>query len=158
MRLTKPIVLMLTLVLILSAVTPVFAEDPRPDPGNGTSGIIPQNIGTAEATMIVNFSPRTGFAGGLGLLLRYHFLALDRWQPYVEGGAGFLGLALDLADQADGFAFQPQGGVGLLYAITPRTSVEFGTRFHHISNAFTQEPNGGIDTFQILFGATHRFE
>lgn len=112
----------------------------------------------AEATLIVNFRPHSGVAGGLGLLLRYRFLALERWQPYVEGGAGFLGLDLDLADQADGFAFQPQGGVGLLYTLSPRTHLELGTRFHHVSNAFTREPNGGIDTFQVLIGVTHAFE
>jgi len=112
----------------------------------------------AEATLIVNFEPHTGVAGGLGLLLRYHFLSLGPWRPYIEGGAGFLGLDLDLADQVDGFAFQPQGGVGLLYAMSPRTSVELGTRFHHISNAFTRSPNGGIDSMQVLFGVTHHFD
>ncbi len=112
----------------------------------------------AEATLIVNFSPHTGFAGGLGLLLRYDFLALGPWRPYVEGGAGFLSLDLDLVDQADGFAFQPQGGAGLAFQYSPQTSVELGTRFRHISNAYMREPNAGIDSIQILFGVTHHFE
>lgn len=60
MKFTKIVVLVLTFVLVMTAVTPVFAQDPRPDPGKGTSEIVPQNIGTAAAAMIVEYIDQGG--------------------------------------------------------------------------------------------------
>ena len=111
----------------------------------------------AEPTVIINFEPRFGHAGGLGLLLRYTFQAHEHFQPWFQVGAGFLGLDLDIADQADGFAFMPQLGFGLNYRINRHHSVDLGFRYHHISNAFTQDPNGGIDTCQLLLGYGYHF-
>ena len=112
----------------------------------------------AEGTLLVNFSPQTGVAGGLGLLLRYQLL---RWQPlvpHIEVGAGVIGLAFDLVDQADGLAFIPQGGVGIGYRVSPRLSLDLAWRFQHISNAYTHLPNGGIDSSQILLGLAYRLQ
>ncbi len=111
----------------------------------------------SELTAMINFSPRDGWAGGLGLLLRYDFLALGRLQPYAQVGAGFLYLDYEIVDQADGFAFMPQLGAGLRWQLSPRHSFELGWRYHHISNAYTNEPNGGIDTMQILAGYAYHF-
>jgi opacity protein-like surface antigen len=112
----------------------------------------------AEGTLFVNFEPRSGVAGGLGLLLRYDFRGAGKAYPYVQAGAGVIGLDFDLADQDDGFAFIPQGGVGLVYRLSDRISFDLGVRFHHISNAYTHAPNGGIDTLQFLAGAAYHFE
>lgn len=111
-----------------------------------------------EATLLVNFEPRSGVAGGLGLLLRYGFLGAGRTYPYLQGGAGVIGLDFDLADQADGLAFIPQAGVGLIHRLGDRFSLDFGFRFHHISNAYTQSPNGGIDTLQVLLGVAYQLD
>jgi len=111
----------------------------------------------AEGNILVNFEPRTGVAGGLGLLLRYSLTRWDPLIPYIQAGAGPISLGFGLYEQADGLAFIPQIGVGLVYRISPHISLDLGTRFHHISNAYTQRPNGGIDTMQILLGAAYRF-
>jgi len=111
----------------------------------------------AEATILVNFAPRSGVAGGLGLLLRYSLTRWDPVIPYVQAGAGVIGLDFDLAKQADGLAFIPQAGLGLVYRLDPHLSFDLGFRFHHISNANTQNPNGGIDTLQVLAGAAYHF-
>ena len=111
----------------------------------------------AEATILVNFAPRSGVAGGLGLLLRYSLTRWDPIIPYVQAGAGVIGLDFDLAKQADGLAFIPQAGLGLVYRQGPHLSFDLGFRFHHISNAETKNPNGGIDTLQVLAGAAYHF-
>ena len=112
----------------------------------------------AEGTLLVNFEPRSGVAGGVGLLLRYDFREAERVRPYVQAGLGLLGLDFDLADQDDGFAFTVQGGAGLVYRWSDRISFDWGVRFHHISNAYTAAPNGGIDTLQLLVGAAYHFD
>ena len=110
-----------------------------------------------EPSVIVNFEPRTGAAGGAAAMLRYE---LTRWggtRPFLEGGAGIIGLDFDLFDQADGLAFNPTAGLGVSHRLGSRWSVELSCRFQHISNAFTKEPNGGIEAFQYLAGASYRF-
>jgi opacity protein-like surface antigen len=111
----------------------------------------------AEGTVLINFSPRFGVAGGIGLLLRYSWTRWDPFIPYFQAGAGVIGLDFDLYEQADGLAFIPQVGVGLVYQLNRRVTFDLGFRFHHISNAFTQFPNGGIDTLQVLAGAAYHF-
>jgi opacity protein-like surface antigen len=112
----------------------------------------------AEATMIANFQPRNGFAGGLALLLRYSWNTRGNVRPYFQIGAGFLGLDLDIeSDQIDGFAFQPQGGIGVVWRLGKRHAIDFGVRYQHISNAFTRLPNGGIDTMQYTIGYAYHF-
>jgi opacity protein-like surface antigen len=111
----------------------------------------------AEASLFVNFRPRTGVAGGLGLLLRYNFRPDSALTPYIQAGAGVIGLDFDLAEQADGLAFIPQFGFGFMYDLSERFELDAGMRFHHTSNAYTQRPNGGIDTLQFLVGFAYRF-
>jgi len=106
----------------------------------------------AEATGLVAVRPSRGFSYGLGLLLRHHWIAGDPWIPYLQLGGGFLDLDVDLRDQSNGFAFQPQGGLGLLVRAHPRWLVDLGLRFVHVSNLYTHGRNFGIDSFQLLVG------
>ncbi len=111
-----------------------------------------------EGTILANFEPKTGVAGGAGLLFRYNFL---RWQPivpYFQAGAGVMDLAFDLVDQADGLAFTPEGGAGFCYRIGPHVAVDAGARFHHISNANSHLPNGGIDSLQFMLGLVYHLD
>ena len=107
-----------------------------------------------EGSFQVNFEPRSGHFAGGSLLLRYNFLSWERLVPYVEVGAGMGGLDFDLRDQADGFSFVVQGGLGLHWFVTERTSLDAGWRLHHISNAGIRHPNLGIDSSLALFGFT----
>ncbi len=109
-----------------------------------------------EPSLIVNFEPRGGVAGGAAAMLRYELKRWGRIRPYLEGGAGIIGLSFDLADQADGLAFNPTAGVGLVHRLSDRLTLDVACRFQHISNAFTAYPNGGIEAFQYLAGISYR--
>jgi len=109
-----------------------------------------------EPSLIVNFEPRGGGAGGAAAMLRYELTRWGRTRPYLEGGAGIIGLSFDLADQADGLAFNPTAGVGLVHRLSDRLTLDVACRFQHISNAFTAYPNGGIEAFQYLAGISYR--
>jgi len=111
-----------------------------------------------EGTILANFRPRTGVAAGVGLLLRYNFLRWQPFAPYLQAGAGLIDLAFDLVDQADGLAFTPEAGAGFCYPISPDVSVDAGVRFHHISNANSHLPNGGIDSIQFMLGLAYHFD
>ena len=89
-------------------------------------------------------------------MLRYELTRWGRTRPYLEGGAGIIGLSFDLADQADGLAFNPTAGVGLVHRLSDRLTLDVACRFQHISNAFTAYPNGGIEAFQYLAGISYR--
>lgn len=109
-----------------------------------------------EPSLIVNFEPRGGVAGGAAAMLRYELTRWGRTRPYLEGGAGIIGLSFDLFDQADGLAFNPTAGVGLVHRLSDRLTLDVACRFQHISNAFTAYPNGGIEAFQYLAGVSYR--
>ncbi len=72
---------------------------------------------------------------GFNLLGRWHFLTLDRWSFYLDGGAGLI--EADHAFPAGGthFNFTEQVGLGLTYALTDSTSLMAGARYAHVSNA-----------------------
>ena len=109
-----------------------------------------------EPHVIVNFEPRTGVAGGAAAMLRYEWTRFDT-RPFVEGGAGIIGLDFDVFDQADGLAFDPTLGAGVIHRFDDHWSLQLALRFQHISNAFTEYPNGGIEAFQYLLGGAYRF-
>jgi hypothetical protein len=83
--------------------------------------------------------------GGLGLLLRYHFLALGRVVPYVElfGAAG--GSDLNIPEIDSTFTLMAQGGVGASLLLTDRIALYAGYRLQHVSNAHTSRANRGFE-------------
>jgi len=111
-----------------------------------------------EAPAIFQYRPQHGFAGGGTLLLRYNFLRLKQVVPFLEGGAGLVGTDLDLKDQADGFNFSLQGGLGFHFFVQPRLALTAEARLHHISNANLRQPNSGIDDCLFLLGASFFLE
>jgi hypothetical protein len=107
-----------------------------------------------EAPMLFEYHPEHGFAGGGTLMLRYNFLQLERVVPFIEGGAGVLGTDLDLKEQADGFNFSLQAGLGFHFFVLPRVAITAESRFHHISNAGLRNPNSGINDCLFLIGTS----
>ena len=65
-----------------------------------------------EGQFFFETEPTSGFGGGFALLFRYNFLPEGKFIPFVEAGAGILGLDFDVAGQDDGFNFSPQAGLG----------------------------------------------
>lgn len=111
-----------------------------------------------EGTLLWQTQPRSGFAGGAGLLLRYDLLSVPYVVPFGEIGGGMLDLDFGLDDQADGFTFTLHGGVGLRYFLDPAWAVSLAYRWQHLSNAGTTLPNDGIDLHEALFGVTYVFD
>lgn len=111
-----------------------------------------------EGQFFFETKPKSGFAGGIALLFRYNFLPNGKFIPFVEAGAGILGLDFDVEGQRDGFNFSPQAGLGFHYFVSERTALTGEWRWLHISNAHTREPNDGIDSSLFLIGVSTFFK
>jgi hypothetical protein len=121
----------------------------------GRSGWYRGNLDLAlEPQLLLNFEPKTGWAAGAALYLRYQFLASPRLVPFVGVGAGMLALDFDGSHQDDGFNFILQGGTGAHLPLTETTALTLDVRWHHISNAGLRSPNNGIDSLMVLVGPT----
>ena len=110
-----------------------------------------------EGAFLFNTEPDFGFAGGVGSTLRYNFLPWRRVVPFVDANFGLLGLDFDLARQSDGFNFNVGAGTGLHWLVGAHTTIATEVRWQHISNAYTQRPNDGINTALFLVGICHFF-
>src|SRR5262245_44335096 len=101
--------------------------------------------------------PAGSFFAGLAGVLRYHFLSLGRFVPYVEiaGAAG--GTNLDVPEIRSSFTFLVFGGVGASYFVSDRTAIYAGYRWTHISNAHTSVPNRGIEANTAVVGVSWFF-
>lgn len=107
-----------------------------------------------EGEFIRGFEPNDGFSAGVNFMVRYNLLSWKRFVPYAEVGTGIGYLDFDLVDQEDGIIFYPQVGLGFHYFLTELFSVDTSLRFHHMSNAGTNQPNNGIHSGLALLGAT----
>ncbi len=55
------------------------------------------------------------------------------------------------------FEFTPQGGFGFTYAIKPQMRLVSGVRWHHISNARTNDSNPRRDSILVYVGVSMPF-
>jgi len=95
-----------------------------------------------------------GYAGGLDLLLRWHFAKADNnaWSLYVDGGAGFQEATTDFPSDSS-HNFRPQLGFGGTYRLGDGdVRLMGGARWLHISNAGTTDGNDGGDWAQLYLG------
>ena len=103
-------------------------------------------------------SPERVYYAGLGLTLKYHFLALDRFVPYVELAAFAGGTNLKVTEIRSDFAFLLWGGAGASYFVADRTAVYAGYRYEHVSNGNTERPNRGFESNVGVAGMSFFFE
>ena len=96
---------------------------------------------------------------GPTVLLRYNFVQPDwRLVPYLQAGGGFVyndayrDKTQRALGQAGEFYLQATGGLHLL--LSPRCSVDLEGGYIHISNAGTNERNGGINALGGSLGLT----
>jgi opacity protein-like surface antigen len=89
--------------------------------------------------------------------LRYHFLTLGRFVPYVEiaGSAG--GTDLEVPEIKSAFAFLLFGGVGASVFVSDKTALYLGYRFQHVSNGNTSKPNRGFESNVVVGGVSFYF-
>jgi hypothetical protein len=102
--------------------------------------------------------PNDAFFAGLGLTLRYHFLPLGRFVPYVEG-AGFAGgTDLRVKEIDSDFTFMVWLGAGASFFVTDRAALYAGYRWTHVSNGNTKDPNRGFEANTAVVGMSFFFE
>lgn len=96
--------------------------------------------------------PQRRFWAGLSAVMRYHFLGLGRFVPYVElaGSAG--GTDLELPEIRSDFAFLIFGGAGASVFFTDHAAAYAGYRWQHVSNGNTSKPNRGFESNVAVLG------
>ena len=99
--------------------------------------------------------PEPAFWAGLIAVIRYHFLSLGRFVPYVEVGGGAGGTDLNVREINSDFSFVLWGGVGASVFLTDTTAVYAGYRYEHNSNANTAAPNRGLESHVAVFGVSY---
>jgi hypothetical protein len=102
--------------------------------------------------------PHDAFFAGLGLTLRYHFLPLGRFVPYVEGAAFAGGTDLRVIEIDSDFTFMVWLGAGASFFVTDRAALYAGYRWTHVSNGNTKDPNRGFEANTAVVGMSIFFE
>ena len=102
-------------------------------------------------------TPKQAFWAGLSAVVRYHFLALGRFVPYVEiaGSAG--GTDLQIPEINSAFAFLVFGGLGASFFVSDKTALYLGYRLQHVSNGDTSKPNRGFESNVVIGGVSLYF-
>ena len=104
------------------------------------------------------FEPKGAFYLGAGLALRYHFLSLGRFVPYIEAAGTAGGTNLKVFEIDSTFTFVVWGGVGASFFVTDQTGLYPGYRFEHVSNGHTSDPNRGLEFNSGVFGVSYFFK
>jgi opacity protein-like surface antigen len=103
-------------------------------------------------------SPDSATAAGLKVALKYHFIGLGRFVPYLEVTAGAGGTSLKVPEINSTFTFVLEGGVGAAYFVTDKVALNFGYRFQHVSNGNTSSPNRGFNSDSGVLGVSYSFK
>ena len=103
-------------------------------------------------------APHSSTAEGMKLALRYHFIGLGRWVPYLEAIAGAGGTNLEVPEIDSIFTFVAEAGLGLSYFLTDTVALNAGYRFQHISNGHTSNPNRGFNSNSGVVGVSFHFK
>lgn len=98
--------------------------------------------------------PDQRFWAGLSAVVRYHFLSLGRFVPYIEAAGSAGGTDLELPEIRSTFAFLIFAGAGASIFVTDRTAVYAGYRFEHVSNGNTSQPNRGFESSVAVVGVS----
>lgn len=100
--------------------------------------------------------PRVRIMTGGNVLQKYNFSGLKekRLIPYVFGGGGVLYVDLGLPTMGSKLNFSYGGGAGLQYLYRKDLALSFESRYHHISNANTAEPNEPLNSVKVLLGVS----
>jgi opacity protein-like surface antigen len=101
---------------------------------------------------------KDAYWAGLSAQMKWHFLSLGRWVPYVEGGAGAGGTNLRALEIHSDFAFLLNVGAGISYFITDNAAIYGGYRLIHVSNGNTSRPNRGFEADVGMVGFSYFFK
>jgi hypothetical protein len=101
--------------------------------------------------------PKRRFWAGLSTVVRYHFLGLGRFVPYVEVAGSAGGTDLRLPEIRSRFAFLIFGGFGASVFLDNHTAIYGGYRWQHVSNGNTSRPNRGFESNVAVLGISYFF-
>ncbi len=102
--------------------------------------------------------PVEAYYAGLGVFLRYHFVALGRLVPYVEAAGAAGGTNLNIREIDSDFAFWLAAGAGASLFLTERTAIYAGYRLVHVSNGNIDKPNTGFEAHTGMAGVSFYFD
>ena len=112
------------------------------------AGMLSGNVELLVEPFFAQFThPFSAQAAGGSLVIKYNLLSFGRWMPFWDAGAGMLwtNLAHRIPEQSTQFNFDLETGPGIQYFMTPYSSMTFGVRYSHISNAGLGQHNLGLD-------------
>ena len=101
--------------------------------------------------------PVRAYFAGVAIVVRYHFLSLGRFVPYVEVAGAAGGTNLDVREISSTFSFLVFGGLGASYFVTDHTALYLGYRIQHVSNGGTADPNRGFESHTGVAGVSFYF-
>ncbi len=99
-------------------------------------------------------SPDVSAMVGVNFLANYTFTASANWRPYLFGGGGPVYSFADIPGMGAVWNGNYQFGIGLEHALDNEHNLLLELRYHHISNAGTQEPNVPLNAGKFLAGIT----
>jgi opacity protein-like surface antigen len=102
--------------------------------------------------------PVNAYYAGLGLFLRYGFVALGRLVPYIEAAGAVGGTNLNIREIDSDFAFWLAAGAGASFFVTERVAIYAGYRLVHVSNGNIDEPNTGFEAHTGMAGVSFYFD
>ena len=91
-------------------------------------------------------------AGGVDLLIRWHFIRTCRFTIFGEIGCGLLYARHPVPPGGTNWNFTPQAGGGVTWRLDDRLHLVAGLRWYHISNAQTGSSNPGMNAVQVYAG------
>lgn len=97
-------------------------------------------------------SPEVSAMVGVNFLAAYTFTAGERWQPYVFGGGGPVYSFADIEGMGADLNGNYQFGAGVEYPLSGGRRFIAEGRFHHISNAGSEDPNVPLNSAKFLLG------
>ena len=113
------------------------------------AGVLTGNLEVLVEPIFARFTqPFAAEAAGGTLVFKYNLLSFGRWMPFWDAGAGILwtNLAPRIRELSTPLNFVIETGPGVQYFITAQTTLTFGVRYAHISNADTGERNIGLNS------------
>ncbi|WPD23000.1 MAG: acyloxyacyl hydrolase [Candidatus Electrothrix scaldis] len=107
-----------------------------------------------EVPLSLVVSPDESVMLGINFLGAYTFTADPVWQPYLFGGGGPVYNFADIPGMGADLNGNYQFGLGLEYAWKGDRKLLMESRYHHISNNGSEEPNDPLNAFKLLVGVT----
>jgi len=107
-----------------------------------------------ELPVHVVTSPDVSAMVGVNFLACYTFTANEQWQPYIFGGGGPVYSFADIPGMGAKWNGNYQFALGVEHPLKAMQSLLLEVRYHHISNAGTEEPNDPLNSIKLLVGLT----